>query len=135
VGFDVGMDRTRRTIHEEMGGEEVVGAVVAALHRRLLADPSLRPYFEGRDMARLQAHQQAMLSVALGASGAEYDGRMMHPAHAGLAVTHEAFDRVLSHLGAVLDEARVPEGTSAAVLAILRPLRTDVVQAPVVALR
>ena len=54
---------------------------------------------------------------------------MMHPAHAGLAITDEAFDRVLDHLRAVLTDAGVPPAASAKLLAILQPLRTDVVQA------
>jgi hemoglobin len=55
---------------------------------------------------------------------------MMHPAHAGLAITDEAFDKVLGHLAAVLGDAGVPAVTTAKVLAILQPLRGDVVQAP-----
>jgi hemoglobin len=60
---------------------------------------------------------------------------MMHPAHAGLAITSEAFDRVLDHLAAVLAGAGVPAATTAKILAILQPLRTDVVQAPLAAVK
>ena len=119
------------TIYEEMGGEPAVVAVVDALYHRVVADPSLMPYFEGRDLDRLKAHQRALVSVALGRAAQEYTGRMMHPAHAGLAITPEAFDKVLDHLRAACTDAGVPETTTAKVLAILEPLRTDVVQAPV----
>ena len=125
----------KSTIYDEIGGAPGVEAVVEAFHRRLVADPGLLSYFEGRDMTRLKAHQRALVTVALGGPAEEYGGRMMHPAHAGLAVTHQAFDRLLEHLAAALGGAGVPPSTTARVLAILQPLRTDVVQAPVAAVR
>ena len=117
------------TIYDEIGGEPAVTAVVEAFYDRVLGDADLLPWFEGRDMARLKAHQRALVGVALGGTAEQYTGRMMHSAHAGLAVTDEAFDRVLGHLLAVLSDAGVPDATSAKVMAILQPLRTDVVQA------
>jgi hypothetical protein len=54
---------------------------------------------------------------------------MMGPAHAGLAIDHEAFDRVLVHLGDALAARDVRPITIDKVLAILEALRGDVVQA------
>ena len=125
----------KSTIYDEIGGGAAVDAVVEAFYQRLVADADLVSYFEGRDMTRLKAHQRALITVALGGTSEEYGGRMMHPAHSGLAVTHEAFDKVLDHLGAVLGGAGVPPATTAKVLAILQPLRTDVVQPPLVAVK
>ena len=125
----------RNTIYDEIGGEPAVEAVVDEFYERVLSDPDLMSYFQGRDMARLKAHQRALVTLALGGTPEEYNGRMMHPAHAGLAVTDEAFDKVLDHLLAVLTGVGVPPGTSATILAILRPLRTDVVQSPLAVVR
>lgn len=120
----------RSTIYDEIGGAPAVTAVVDAFYERLVADPALMSYFDGRDMARLKAHQRSLVTVALGGTGTseEYRGRRMHPAHAGLAITDDAFDKVLDHLLAVLTELGVPAVTAAKILAILQPLRTDVVQ-------
>ena len=123
------------TIYDEIGGEPAGTAVVDLLYERLIADPDLMAYFEGRDMARLKAHQRALVTVALGGASEQYGGRMMHPAHSGLAITDEAFDRVLEHLLAVLTEVGVPAVTSAKILAILQPLRTDVVQSSLAAVK
>lgn len=125
----------RSTIYDEIGGEPAVAAVVDALYERLLADADLMRYFDGRDMGRLRAHQRALVTVALGGSSEEYAGKMMQPAHAGMAISHEAFDKVLDHLQAVLLGAGVPSVTAAKILAILQPLRSDVVQSPMVAAR
>ncbi len=119
----------KSTIYDEIGGETAVTAVVEAFYERLLADPGLLSYFEGRDTERLKAHQRALVTVALGGTSEEYGGRMMHPAHAGLAITDDAFDKVLDHLAAVLADAGVAAATTAKIVAILQPLRTDVVQA------
>jgi hemoglobin len=125
----------RSTIYDEIGGAPAVTAVVDAFYERLVADDDLSAYFAGKDMARLKAHQRALVTVALGGTSEEYKGKMMHPAHAGLAITNEAFDKVLDHLLAVLTDVGVPAVTSAKILAILEPLRTDVVQARVAAVR
>ena len=125
----------RSTIYDEIGGAPAVTAVVDAFYVRLLDDADLQPYFGGKDMARLMAHQRALVTVALGGTSEEYAGKMMHPAHAGLAITNEAFDKVLDHLLAVLTDVGVPAVTAAKIMAILEPLRTDVVQAPLVAVR
>ena len=123
----------RSTIYDEIGGTPAVNAVVDAFYERLVADADLMAYFDGRDMARLKAHQRALVTVALGGTCEEYSGRMMQPAHAGLAITHEAFDKVLDHLEAVLLGAGVQPVTVAKILAILQPLRGDMVQSMAVA--
>jgi hemoglobin len=125
----------RSTIYDEIGGAPAVTVVVDAFYERLIADPDLMAYFAGRDMARLKAHQRALVTVALGGTSEEYTGRMMQPAHSALAITDEAFDKVLDHLHAVLAGAGVPPVTCAKILAILQPLRTDVVQSRVAVAR
>ena len=119
----------RTTIYDEIGGAPAVSAVVDRFYERLVADPSVNHYFQGKDLARLKAHQRALVTVALGGMSENYTGRLMGPAHAGLDITNDAFDRILAHLGAVLDEAGVAPLTVAKVMAILEPLRPDVVQA------
>lgn len=125
----------RSTIYDEIGGAPAVAAVVDAFYERLLADPELMSYFQGRDMRRLKAHQRALVTVALGGTAEEYSGKMMQPAHSGLAITNEAFDKVLDHLEAVLLGAGVAPLTAAKVLAILQPLRADVVQSAMAVVR
>ncbi|MFN2606843.1 MAG: group 1 truncated hemoglobin [Acidimicrobiales bacterium] len=118
------------TIYEEIGGAPAVNAVVDAFYERLVADPRVNRYFEGKDLARLKAHQRALVTVALGGVTETYTGRLMGPAHTGMGITDEAFDIVLDHLEAVMLEAGVRSTTVGKVMAILDPLRSDVVQAP-----
>ena len=115
------------TIYEEIGGAPAVAQVVDVFYQQLLADPSVSHYFAGKDLARLKAHQRALVTVALGGVSETYMGRMMGPAHADLGITDEAFDTILSHLEAVLLAADVNPTTVGKIMAILEPLRPDVV--------
>jgi hemoglobin len=51
----------------------------------------------------------------------------MAEAHAGLGITDAAFDRVVDHLVATLQEAQVPPAEIAEVGAALGPLREHIV--------
>ena len=101
----------RTTAAAEPPLEPAIAALVDTLYERLIADPDLMSYFDGRDMGRLKAHQRALVTVALGGTSEEYTGRMMQPAHAGMAITQEAFDKVLGHLKAALLDAGVAPAT------------------------
>lgn len=118
----------RPTIYDEIGGAPAVAAVVDVFYDKLLADPSVRHYFAGKDLARLKAHQRSLVTVALGGMSETYAGRLMGPAHAGLDITHEAFDTILGHLDDTMIGAGVAPTTVAKVMAILEPLRPEVVQ-------
>jgi hemoglobin len=118
-----------RTIYDEIGGAAAVTVVVDRFYERLVADPSVSHYFTGKDLVRLKAHQRALVTVALGGTSETYTGRLMGPAHAGLDITDEAFDAILGHLQAVLVDAGVGTTTVGKVMAILEPLRPEVVQA------
>lgn len=114
------------SVFEQIGGKPAVSAAVDGLYERLLADPVLAPYFTGTDMERLKGHMRAFMAVALG--GADlYAGRDMRSAHAGLRVTHDAFDRVVAHLVDTLVSLGVPVELIEAIGAKLAPLRAQVV--------
>ena len=116
-------------IYDEIGGPDAVAAAVDEFYRRLLADPEVAPYFAGVELARLKSHQRAFIAAALG--GPEiYAGRDMTAAHAGLAITGDAFDAVVGHLVDTLASLGVPDATIAVIGSVLAPLRDDIVTAP-----
>lgn len=116
-------------IYDEIGGPDAVAAAVDEFYRRLLADPEVAPYFAGVELARLKSHQRAFIAAALG--GPEiYAGRDMAAAHAGLAITGDAFDAVVGHLADTLASLGVPDATIAVIGSVLVPLRDDIVTAP-----
>jgi hemoglobin len=116
------------TIYSEVGGAPAVAAVVDLFYEKLSAEPALDRYFGGVDLTGLKAHQRAFVGAALGGPGA-YEGRNMKDAHTGLHIDRPAFDLVVSHLKAALEELGVPPATVAVILGNLAPLADDIIQA------
>jgi hemoglobin len=114
------------SIYDAIGGRPAVDAAVSDFYQRVLADPSLSPYFAGVDVDRLKRHQRAFIGVALGGP-AVYAGRDMATAHAGLDITSEAFDAVVQHLAATLTSLGVPDATIGEIAEALVPLKGDIV--------
>jgi hemoglobin len=114
------------SIYRDIGGRAAVDAAVSDFYERVLADPSLAPYFAGVDIDRLKRHQRAFMGMALGGPVA-YAGRDMAAAHAGLEITSAAFDAVVQHLAATLESLGVPDATIGAIAQALVPLKGDIV--------
>jgi hemoglobin len=103
--------------------------LVDKLYPRVLADPSLLYYFKHLDDQHLKGlrwHMLTLLAVVTGGPS-KYRGRDLHEAHAYLHITGEAFDRVLRHLQATLQELEVHPDDQESVLAAVRARRDEVV--------
>jgi hemoglobin len=114
------------SIYADIGGRPAVDAAVSDFYERVLADPSLSPYFAGIDIDRLKRHQRAFMGMALGGP-VVYAGRDMAAAHAGLEITSSAFDAVVQHLAATLESLGVPDATIGEIAGALLPLKADIV--------
>jgi hemoglobin len=101
---------------------------VDEFYARALADELLAPFFDGVDLDRQKRHLRAFLAAAIGGPDV-YAGRDLRSAHAHLAITDAAFDRVVEHLVATLGALSVPEPLVAAIAGKLAPLRGQVVTA------
>jgi hemoglobin len=125
------------------GTEEVFGIVAGRLYDRILGPVDGDPYLDGDlhligyfrgadgrliDRARLQQHMTFFLMAALGGPR-RYSGRSLKTAHAGRAITDEAFDRVIAHVVAVLESLQVPAPWITEIGAAVAPLRAHVVTA------
>ena len=116
-------------MYAALGGRPAFDAAVEDFYRRVAGDPELRDYFDATDLERLKAHQHSFLAMALGGPRA-YVGRTMALAHASLAVTDEAFDRVLDHLVSTLAGLGVPAELIREIVTGLLSLRHDIVRVP-----
>ena len=125
---DTASDTADVTDYERIGGARAVSAVVASFYEKVLNDPDLASYFEGVDMTALRRHQALLISQVLGGP-TEYDGRELSQAHASLHVTGEAFDRVVEHLVASLQEGGVGDDVIGRLGGTLGATRGDIVTA------
>jgi hemoglobin len=116
------------TLFDAIGGDTAIATAVEEFYRRVLADPSLAPFFADTNVDRLKAHQRAFLTLALRGSGT-YNGRTMRAAHAGRGITDAHFDRVAAHLVATLTALQVPAELIEQIIGGIAPLRPEIVDA------
>jgi hemoglobin len=114
--------------YERVGGGRAVRAVVDDFYQRVLADPSLAPFFTGVDITGLKRHQVLLVSQVIGGP-AQYDGRELDQAHAHLDIADDDFDAVVVHLVASLQGAGVPDDVIGRVGEALGAMRPAVVTA------
>ncbi|OAA18985.1 hemoglobin [Frankia sp. EI5c] len=116
------------SIYDAIGGATAVEAAVDEFYVRVTADPVLAPFFAGRDLPSLKAHQRAFIAAAIG--GPEvYQGRNIPAVHTPLNITNSHFDAVVDHLVAALRGLGVPAETTGQIGAALAPLRSEIVSA------
>jgi hemoglobin len=115
------------TLLEQLGGRDAVEAVVAGFYARVLADPTLAPFFRRISMSRQQQQQVDFFVTVLGGANL-YKGRDMVTAHAGMGITDAHFDAVAGHLVATLQELGVADAGVQQVVALVAPLREQIVE-------
>lgn len=119
-------NKQSQSLFESLGGEPAIRATVDQFYERVLADPDLAPYFEGKQIKSLKTKQVAFFSQALGGPK-KYRGRNMARAHAHLGITHKHFDAVAGHLLDTLLALGVDQATANEVISVAGSLRDDIV--------
>lgn len=116
------------TDYERVGGAPAVKAVVDRFYALVLEDEQVAGYFTDSAITPLKRHQVLLISQVMGGP-ARYDGRDLAQAHAGLEITADHFDLVVSYLVQALIEAGVPGDIIGRVGESLGETRADVVAA------
>lgn len=115
-----------RTDYDRIGGGPAVRAVVDRFYELILADEQLAGFFENSDMAQLKRHQALLISQVLGGP-ANYDGRELNQAHAGMDIGRDDYRKVVSYLVQTLVEASVEPAIIGRVGEALAATEQDVV--------
>jgi len=115
-------------LYELIGGKRTVWAATEAFYRRVLADDTLSPFFQGTDMPHLIARQSMFISMLLGGR-IVYTGKDIAAAHAhareqGLQKAH--FDRFINHFREALKEVGVGSAKVEEVVKLLEAKRSMV---------
>lgn len=114
--------------YERVGGGAAIRIVVDRFYELVLGDPQLAAYFTDTDLPRLKRHQVLLISQVLGGP-ADYDGRELRHAHAGMEISRQHFRLVVAYLAQALTEAGVDDEIIARVGATLAATEEDVVAA------
>jgi hemoglobin len=121
--------RLASSLYQRIGCAGGLLWLVNTLYLRVLADPLLMSYFkllDDQDRQWLRWHMLTLLAVVTGGP-TKYQGRDLHEAHADLHITEEAFDQVVWHLQATLQELEIQQEDQQAILAAVQARRDAVV--------
>jgi hemoglobin len=114
------------TLYSELGGTEAITKVVDVFLRRINADARINTLFAKTDHNDLRRLVIEQLCEATGGP-CKYTGRSMEEAHSGLNLTNADFDAFVGDLVAALDELKVPKASQKKLLALLSPMRPQIV--------
>jgi len=120
--------RENISLFDKLGGKKAMNAIVNRFyHEKVLKDSLIMPFFEGKDIEKLKAHQIEFLKFALG--GCEwYNGRSISAVHQGLGIGFSQWQAIFSHLIDTLKELHVSISDIEAVEQLLKPLRRGIIQ-------
>ena len=115
------------TLYERLGGIDAITAVVENFRDRVAGDDRINLKFARTDLARLRKMLIDQVCEATGGP-CRYNGRSMKEAHGGMMVTKGEFSALVDDLVTTLKQFNVPSAEQEELLAILGPLRSDIVE-------
>ena len=118
--------RAESSLYERLGGEPAVATVVSDLVEIMRTDPVSGHIFRKVNHKRLKTKITEQVCTLTGGPCA-FDGDDMKTTHAGIPITETDFHRLVEHLVAILDQHGVGTREKNELLAILAPLKRDVV--------
>ena len=120
-----------RSLYDRLGGTTAIASVVDGFVGNVAADARINKFFAhvaGDTAAMRQFKQKLVDQICQGSGGpCTYTGKDMKTAHAGMGLTNADFDALVEDLVKALDTAGVPQADKDALLAVLGPMRADIV--------
>ena len=124
---DMGMmPMQHKSLYERLGGKDAIVAVVDDFVGNVAADNRINHFFAKTDIPRLKKNLADQICQATGGP-CVYTGRDMVTAHSGMGVSNADFDALVGDLVKTLDKFKVPEKEKGELLAILGPMRPQIV--------
>jgi hemoglobin len=126
--------KPQASLYDRLGGKKAIDLVVNDFidtvgNDQRIQNPKVSERMANIDIDRLKGLVADQVCMAAGGP-CEYKGRDMISTHLGLDITNVEFDYVVDDLVKTLDKYKVPEREKQELLALLAPMRADIVQAP-----
>jgi hemoglobin len=114
------------SLYQRLGGKEAITAVVDDFVANVSADERINSQFAHTNIPRFK--QKLVEQLCAGTGGpCTYTGLDMKAAHAGRNITEGQFNALVEDLVKSLDKLKVPAGEKNELLAILGPMKKDIV--------
>ena len=117
------------SLYDRLGGKAAITAVIDEFVAKVAADNRINGRFATTDIPKLKRHLVDQVCAASGGS-CVYTGRDMKTTHAGMRLTNADFNALVQNLVAALDKFKVGEREKQELLALLSPMRKDIVEVP-----
>ncbi|MEP7312367.1 MAG: group 1 truncated hemoglobin [Pseudomonadota bacterium] len=115
------------SLYERLGGAGAVEAIATELVDTASTDPRTRRSFEGVTLSRTRMHIAVMLCQITG-GGCVREGDSMRDIHAGLGIEQREFHALVEQLRSILQRHSIGLRERNELLALLAPMRRDVVE-------
>src|ERR1700685_1281822 len=119
-------------LYQDLGGKRGVVAIVDDFVGRVTADTRINSFFKATaaDPKRLAKFKMNLGNQICQAAGGpcKYTGKDMKSAHAGMGISGADFDALVQDLVASLDKFKVKEADKMALLGVLGPMKSDIVE-------
>jgi hemoglobin len=120
---------TKKSLYDRLGGEKALTAVVDDFVANVAADTQINHYFAKTDIPAFKKNLTDQLCAATG-GGCTYAGKDMKTAHAGMGINNADWDALVGDLGKSLNKLKVKKADQKALVALLAPLKKDIVEKP-----
>jgi hemoglobin len=121
-------------LYKSLGGKKAITAVVNDFVGRAATDPRIASFFKPdlSDAKRLAKFKKNLIDQICEAAGGpcKYMGKSMKEAHAGMGISGADFGALVEDLVASLDKLHVKEADKNALLGVLGPMKSDIVEKP-----
>ena len=118
--------RTEPSLYTRLGGEPAVKAVVDQFVANVAADARINKFFANTNLDHLKEQLVNQIGQATGGPQ-KYTGRDMKSLHAGMGIAEADFNALVEDLVKALDQFKVGEAEKNQLLAILGPMKSDIV--------
>lgn len=118
-----------KSLYDRLGGKPAIMAVVDQFVENVAADGRINNRFATTDIPKLKGHLVDQVCQATGGP-CRYQGREMKATHLGMQISSADFGALVQDLVAALDKFNVPAGEKGELLALLGPMKKDIVELP-----
>lgn len=116
-----------KSLYDRLGGVNAITAVTDEFIKNAAADTRINAKFAKTNIPRLRLHLIEQLCAATGGP-CVYTGKDMKSTHKNMKVTEGEFNALVEDLVKALDKFNVPEKEKSDLLAILGPLKSQIVE-------